>query len=260
MKTTIQPVAKLAYLLFPLLALTGLNAHADSHVPPPPGTLEAFFCTYNAGKDRDDLDAATSFYLKQAEKAGYATPTSYLWTLNKGTGPADIVWLNTHESLSAFGTSSDAFAASEDMAAAGERFNTVANCQPNLGMVSTVFAREGADDGGGATALATYACNFRPGVGPANMLGVHTSISEWNKSLGDDALNGVYQIVPLTGNAQTPDVVMVAVAENTAAWAAHIESLGASPAGQATAGVFGAVLDCSTSLWWSEQIVDGDEG
>ncbi|MDH3641055.1 MAG: hypothetical protein OES38_03110 [Gammaproteobacteria bacterium] len=257
MKTTIQPVGKLVYLLFPLLALTGLNAQADSHVPPPPGTLEAFFCIYNDGKDRDDLDAATSFYLKQAEKAGFAAPTSYLWTLNKGTGPADIVWVNAHESLSAFGASSDAFAASEDMAAAGERFSTVADCQPNLATVSTVFAREDADDGG-ATALATYACNFRPGASPAAMLGVHTSIAEWNKSLGDDALNGVYQIVPMTGNAQTPDVAIVAVAENTAAWAAHVESLGASPAGQATSGIFGAVLDCTTSLWWSEQIVGGE--
>jgi hypothetical protein len=170
------------------------------------------------------------------------------------------VWVNSHESLSAFGASNDAFAASDEMVAVTERFDSVASCQPNLGMVSTVFAREGADDGGGATALATYACNFRPGVGPANMGGVHASIAEWNRGLGDDALNGVYQIVPMTGNADTPDVVIVAVAENTAAWAGHIESLNASPAGQATAGIFGAVLDCSTSLWRSEQIVGGDEG
>jgi hypothetical protein len=103
--------------VFVLLAVPGFNASADSHASPPvQPALEAFFCNYNPGKDRDDLDSATNFYMKQAKKAGFTTPNAFLWTHNKGTAPADIVWMNVHESLVAYGASDDAAAASSEMA------------------------------------------------------------------------------------------------------------------------------------------------
>ena len=262
LKTTTQLIRKLAWLLVPLLAFAGFNVRADAHeAPPPPGALEAFFCTYNDGKDRGDLDDATSFYVKQAEKAGLTPPPAYLWTHNKGGAGVDIVWLNVHESLVAWGASDDAGAASSEMAAAGARFDSVGSCTDNLAIVTPVIAPADPDDNpaDGAT-VATYACNFRPGAGPNALPDLTSHIASVNADMGDAGLDAAYQIVPLTAGPQGPEVVLVAVADDTASWATNIATLNSTPAGQAMIRHFNAVVDCTMNLWHSEQIVGGEDG
>ena len=257
MITSKQPVQKLAYLLLPLFALTGFNAQGDSHEAAPPGVVEAFMCSYNDGKDRGDLDQATSFYLKQAEKAGITPPDGYLWTLNKGVGAADIIWLNVHENLVAFGAADDANAASSDMAAVGERYDSVASCQSVLGLATTIYERETSDDDGQA-AVAAWGCNFRGGAGMSAMGDLQAHIAAVNAEMGDAAPNAVYQIVPLTPGPGAPDVVVFSVSDDTSAWANGMRSLATTPAGQALGRHFNAVLDCGMSLWRGEQVVGGD--
>jgi hypothetical protein len=260
MRITTQQIQKLTWLLLPLLAVVGLNVRADSHeAPPPPGALEGFFCTYNAGKDRSDLDSATSFYQKQAEKAGISRPPAYLWTHVKGTAPVDIVWVNAHESLVAYGAQADVEAASSDMAAVNERYDSVASCVPNLATVTPIIAPDpDADYADGAT-LATYACKFRAGSGPAALGDLTGHIADVNAGLGDAGLGSAFQIVPLTSDLQGPDVVFVARAESTAAWATNLAALNTTPAGQSLLRHFNAVVDCGMNLWTSEQLI-GDDG
>ena len=95
MKAIKQTLGRSLLTLIPVLALNGMFAHADSHGPAlPSGVLEVFQCNYNDGKDRDDLNALRDFYLKQAQKADYATPDAFLWTMTNGSWPNTHVWLS----------------------------------------------------------------------------------------------------------------------------------------------------------------------
>jgi hypothetical protein len=255
-----QLTKQLALLLLPLLAFTGLNVSADSHeAPPAPPVLETFFCNYNPGKDRDDLDAATNFYLKQAEKAGITPTNAFLWTHTNGAAPWDMLWLNVHDNLVAFGEADDAGAAAPEMEAVGARYDSVATCTNGLATVTAVLPPpEGSNatpDGG---TLVTYACRFQPGRGPDALPDLGSHIAEVNKGLGDAGLNAVFQIIPMNGNPQMPDVVLVAGAGSTTAWANNIAALNTTPAGQSLLRHFNAVVDCDMNLWRSEEVVFGD--
>jgi hypothetical protein len=122
MKTKTPLARRLAYLLAPVLAIAGFNALADAHEPPPPAVLESFLCNYVDGKDRGDLDSATEYYMRQAEKAEISTPSAYLWTKVKGAGPAQLIWHNVYENLAAFGAQMDAEAASSEIARGDRRW------------------------------------------------------------------------------------------------------------------------------------------
>jgi hypothetical protein len=241
-----------------MLAGVGLNVSADSHEPPPPAGLEGFFCTYNSGKDRDDLDSATEFYLKQAEKAGITAPPSYVWTHLKGTAPVDFIWLSVHESLVAYGEFSDAGAASSEMAEVLDRYDTVATCQPNLAVGVPVIAPDPDADAPASATLATYACKIRGGGGTDVLGDLNGHIVDVNEAMGDAGLAAAFQLTPLTSDPQGPDVVLVAAAENTAAWTRYISGLNTSPGGQSLIRHFNAVLDCGMNLWISNQVIGGD--
>ncbi len=108
--------------------------------------------------------------------------------------------------------------------------------------------------------LATYACNFRHGVGPDALPDLRNHIRGVNEGMGDAGLAAAFQIVPMTGDAATTsDVVFVAVAESTEAWANNLAMLNSTPAGQSLARHFNMVVDCGMNLWWSEQVVGGED-
>ncbi len=261
LNTNTQLTKQLALLLLPLLAFAGLNVSADAHeAPPPPAVLETFFCNYNPDKDRDDLDAATNFYLKQAEKAGITPPNAFLWTHTNGAAPWDILWHNVHDNLVAFGEADDAGAAAPEMAAVGARYDSVATCTNNLATVTAVIpppADSTPPDGG---TLATYACKFQPGMGPDALPDLASHIAGANEAIGDAGLNAAFQIIPMAGSPQTPDVVLVAGAGSTTAWANNLTALNTTPAGQSLIRHFNAVVDCDMNLWRSEQVVGGGDG
>ncbi|MDH3643177.1 MAG: hypothetical protein OES38_13840 [Gammaproteobacteria bacterium] len=259
MKKTTQMIQKFIWLLLPVFVIASFNVRADSHeAPPAPAALEAFSCTYNPGKDRGDLDSAISFHKKQAEKAGMAIPDSFLWTHVKGTAPVDMVWLTVHESLVAYGAFADASAASDDMLAIRPRYDTVVTCQDGLAVAIPVIAPDPESDGPDVAALATYACNFQHGSGPADLPDLASHIAGTNAGMGDAALDAAYQFTPLTGGPDGADVVLVGVAASTEKWATNQAMLNTTPAGQSLVRHFNAVVDCGMNLWASEQVFGGD--
>jgi len=249
-----QLTTKLARSLIPLLAIVGVGVRAGE-APPPPAALEGYFCKYNSGKGRADLDAATSFYMKQAEKAGLTPPESYVWTHVKGPAPVDFVWLSVHESLRAYGANADAEAASAEIAAVNARYDTVATCQAGLATGTTVIAPKG-ERRNGAT-LATYACKFREGASAALLPDLTNHVADVNAGMGDAGLDAAFQIMPLTRELDGTDVVLVAAAATTAKWADNLATLNTTPAGQSLIRHFNALLNCSVNLWSSDQVVGG---
>jgi hypothetical protein len=254
-----QSTQSLTLLL--VFAFTGIQGQADSHEESPmgPGVLEGYFCNYNSGKDRDDLDANTRFYLQQADKAGIDVPDAYLWTLSKGAAPADFVWMNVYESMGTWAAADDASAASSEMAAVVERSNSIITCQPALAQAVVVYQDESASIELENGVLGAFACDLRQGMGPAALTSLNSQVAQLNMSMGEERLNGVVQIVPFTVGPTTPDVVYVAVATDMADFAAHMDALATTPAGQSASAHFNSVLDCNVNIWRSERIIGGDD-
>ena len=259
MSTTItRSIEKLVWLVIPLLAVAAVGVRADAHeAPPPPAALEAFFCNYNPGKDRGDLDAAITFYEKQAAKAGFAQPDAVLWTHQKGNAPADIVWLNIHANLVALGASYDAELASAEMVAANARFDSVASCQPNIGTVRAVIPPPDLTTPAGSI-VASYACNLTDGSNTTDLADLANHIKGVNAGLGDVGLDAAFEITPLTAGPDGPDVVLLARAASMEAWAANLAALNSSAEGQTLIRHFNAVVKCSLNLYTVEQVVGGD--
>ena len=246
-------------LLTMIVALGTLQAQADSHTTPVGGVLEGHLCTYNEGQDREDLDALKDFYLKQAEKAGYKAPLAYLWTANLGVQPYDFAWVNVHESLSEFAAANDAYAASSELAQASERANKVMTCQANLSPYSYVFRKESAPEAV-PLAIASYGCDLRPGQGFGELQALMDHISTVNQSMGDQALDEVVQVMPLTGDLHGPDVYVMAVSSRGASgWGEHLDAINASPAGRAVNAHFNAVLNCRMNLWNAEPFITEED-
>jgi hypothetical protein len=249
----------LSTLLATLLTLCSAGAFAADAQPQPPGIVEAFTCNYNDGKDRDDLLAARDYMLKQSAKAGLSPEPSFLWHRFKGSVTADIVWLTIHERLEAFGASVDAAAAAPAMSGVNARYDAVGKCQANLATIRTVY--QGEPSTAGTTAfIASNACNARGAMTPGDVLDLRGHI---NEVLGaSDAFKkvSVYAIQPTTSAATSPDVYLFGVYENASAWAKATAEMAQSEAGQSLRRHFEKVLECSSSMWIGEQVVDGPQG
>lgn len=247
---------RLAHLLACVLALTGFGALADSHEPAPAGALESFLCNYNPGKDRGDLDSATDYYLKQADKAGISTPDAYVWTKIKGAG-TDLVWHNVYESVPAMAAQLDATGASSEMADVLARYDTVADCMPMAGQVTPVHQTEGSD-GTPAAFIAAYACRAAGPPNPSAMGDLNTHIGGVFGAMGDTAPIATYAITPITTDRTGPHVVYFNLFESASAWAALDGVLNSTPGGQMLVRHFSSMLECETNLWASEQVIGGN--
>lgn len=253
---------RLAYLLASVLALTGFGAIAEAQEPAPQPALESFLCTYVSGKDRGDLDAATDYYLKQAEKAGINTPPAYLWTKVKGTG-GDMIWHNVYDSLDALAAQLDAEGASSEMTAVAERYDAVTTCMPMAGRVTSVHQRgeteaETETEEGGTAFVASYACRTRGMPSPDEMADLNRHIGGVFGAMGDAAPIATFALTPITTDISGPNAVYFNVFESAAHWAAVDGVLNGTEPGQMLVRHFTSMLECSTNLWASEQVIDTD--
>jgi hypothetical protein len=246
----------LSILMLPLLALIGFTVKAEEAQTPQ--VVEAFQCTYNQGKDWDDVMSARDYYLKQAGKAGITPPPAYVWSLYKGSPPVDFIWFNVHDDLAAFGAYSDAGAASSDMASVLPRFYTVATCQEGLGYLNSVFQRGEEGDEPDTSLLSSYACNYRHGAGPDARPDLNRHIGEVLGGMGEDAPQSVYTLDPITTGPNSSDLYLLDIHDNATAWT-NFQGALTSGAGPALGRHFQSVLDCDQSLWNLQQVV-GDDG
>ena len=240
------------------ITFTGLGALADSHEPPPQGALESFMCSYLPGKDRDDLNSAIEYHLKQAEKAGITPVPAYLWTKFKGTAEAEMIWHNLYESMAAFGAQMDAEAASSEIASANERYLSVVGCTPMLGRAMTIHEREapGSTDG---TFVVSYACKTHEAPNQADLADLSRHISGVAGSMGDVGPLGTYGIAPVTTDPNGANAVYINVFRNVSHWTAFDAQLTGTESGQMLLRHFGSMMSCATNMWSSEQVIGGAE-
>ena len=253
MKITKQLKHILVLIALPILALfsTGINAAEQ----PPAPVMESFACSYNPGKDMDDLLAARDYLVKQADKAGISLRATYVWSLFKGNAPIDFVWLTPHDSLAAFAAAVEASAASSDMSGVGARFDAVATCESNLANLDAVYQGEGPGNNGAPAFVSAFSCDARPGVGPAQMQDLRNHIADVVGTLGDDAPRFMFTSTPITSGANSPDVRLFAVNDSISDWANFNAAVGNSEGGPQLLRHFGMVLDCGQALFTSQQVI-----
>jgi hypothetical protein len=248
MQKTKNPTQSIKLILIPLLMMTSYAVHA-AEMPPAPGILDSYQCTYNPGKNINDLMAARDFYVKQTSKGEYKAPAAYIWELEKGNTPVDVVWFDLHENLSAYAASADAASGSTELAAANARFETVITCQAGLGSVQTIQQRGELDPDAGPAFVSSSACMVKHGYSEQDVADLVQHIAGVAAEMGDKAPSASYIATPITSGPDTPDLYVFSVNPNVTAWSQFVAELTTTPAGQMLGRHFNKVLDCSMSMW-----------
>ena len=253
MKTINRLIRNLALMTFALTGVVSISANAEE--APPPGMLETWTCSYNPGKDIDDVLSARDYYVKQAAKAGVDIGPTYLWSLIKGDLPFDLVWLAPHQSLAAFAASADAQAAADELSDVTARFYSAATCTPRLGNTRIVYPREVPDRGDAPAIVTAFACGVRQGVTPEGIADLEGHVADVLGSMGDNAPDVVFSLTPSTGGANTPDWLLFNVFDSMTSWADFVGGIFGSDAGQQLVRHFNGVVDCDQAIWSSQRTI-----
>ena len=100
----------LIILLLFVPALVISSAHADDHATPSHIPIEVYGCSYNEGKDLDDLLQVAKSWEKWVDReipqAGFAFVLSpYL--VDSANGHSDIYWVNVNSTFESMGSAMD---------------------------------------------------------------------------------------------------------------------------------------------------------
>ena len=203
---------------------------------------ETFACNFYDGKDMDDLMSARDFYLKQAQKAGFKTPNAFVWTPFKGDFKHDFLWFNDHADLQAFASATDVAQTTPEMAVVQARFDSIADCSSGLTLRRRVY------DGGEAPVttppafIVASACKLNHGVRIADLGDLWGHVTSVLDTLGKHKAFHFYVGTPYRANSSSHDLFMHRVNDSASAWAARVEALDSSTAGQALGRHFNSLL------------------
>ncbi len=198
--------------------------------------------------------------VRQAEKAGIKLPSSYVWTLLKGNIPVETIWFNIHNGLAAYGTTSDAWAASGVADEVLDRFYNVSTCSTGMGTMRPIFQREVEMDDDAPTVIAALGCTYKHGIGPNHMGDLATHMNGVMQGMGDKAPIFAGGLAPFTARpAGSPDVLLFSVYQNMSGWSTYVNELFSTPAGQRMRNHMSMLLDCDVTLWGGQQVVEGAE-
>jgi hypothetical protein len=256
-KTINKPIKPLAFLAASLLAFAGFATHA-AEAPPPPGVLATFACNFHDGKDMDDLMSARDYYVSESKKAGISTPTAYVWNRFRGGVPFDHIWFDLHPDLAAFAAGTEEYR-SVDMSKVDARFEAIETCEANVAMVRPIFQGSEAAPPSGSTFISSNACTFRGGAGPDDLADLEGHIGAVLGGLDAWKSASIFAATPFTQGQNSADIFIFSINASPSAWAAGVGAIGAAAGGAALGRHFEGMLDCNTSLWFSEQVVGGED-
>ena len=172
----------LAILVFTSSSLT----LADHHAAPQTAALEAFFCSFEKGKDMDDLLKATAEWDKWIDSSDSKAYAAYVMqpVINTGADfPYDYFWLGVAKNHEALGQSADEWMKKGGKIAA--KFDAVAPCDTHILMTSQVI-KPGNNDGKGGFAQIS-SCELKDG---ANMMSLMAADKQWVSWMTDNEMPG----------------------------------------------------------------------
>ena len=256
MKTIRKPIKSLAFLFAVLLAFTGIAGHAAEAQPP--GVLATFACNFKDGKDMDDLMSARDYYVSESKKAGISTPEAYVWSRFKGGVPFDHIWFDLHANLADFAAGAEEYR-NADMSKVDDRFDAIETCEANVSTVRSLFQGGETSPPNGSAFISSNACSFRDGAGPESMADLEGHVGVVLGGLDEYKSVSIFAATPITQGPNSADIYIFSVNANPSAWAASVAAVQSSPGGPGLGRHFNGTLDCSSSLWFAEQVVGGED-
>tara|TARA_B100000795_G_scaffold200421_1_gene154206 strand:- start:79 stop:843 length:765 start_codon:yes stop_codon:yes gene_type:complete len=172
----------LAILVFTSSSLT----LADHHAAPQTAALEAVFCSFEKGKDMDDLLKVTAEWDKWIDSSDSKAYAAYVMqpVINTGADfPYDYFWLGVAKNHEALGQSADEWMKKGGKIAA--KFDAVAPCDTHILMTSQVI-KPGNNDGKGGFAQIS-SCELKDG---ANMMSLMAADKQWVSWMTDNEMPG----------------------------------------------------------------------
>ena len=172
----------LAILVFTSSSLT----LADHHAAPQTAAQEAVFCSFEKGKDMDDLLKVTAEWDKWIDSSDSKAYAAYVMqpVINTGADfPYDYFWLGVAKNHEALGQSADEWMKKGGKIAA--KFDAVAPCDTHILMTSQVI-KPGNNDGKGGFAQIS-SCELKDG---ANMMSLMAADKQWVSWMTDNEMPG----------------------------------------------------------------------
>ncbi len=247
----------LTFLFVALLGVVGVVSHAEEAATPP-GILATYACNFNEGKDMDDLRSARDYYVNESKKMGLSTPEAYVWSRFKGGVPFDHIWFDLYANLDSFAANAEA-GNNADTSKMDARWDALEVCEANVSTVRPLFLGSEAIPNSESTFVSSNACNFRDGVGQDEMADLESHIGMVLGAVDEYDGVAIFAATPMTQGPNSADVYVFSINASATAWAAGNAALGGSPGGASLLRHFNATLDCSSSLWFAEQVVSGPE-
>ena len=172
----------LAILVFTSSSLT----LADHHAAPQTAALEAVFCSFEKGKDMDDLLKVTAEWDKWIDSSDSKAYAAYVMqpVINTGADfPYDYFWLGVAKNHEALGQSADEWMKKGGKIAA--KFDAVAPCDTHILMTSQVI-KPGNNNGKGGFAQIS-SCELKDGV---DMMSLMAADKQWVSWMSDNEMPG----------------------------------------------------------------------
>ena len=178
---------QLAKIVLAILVFTSSSVTlADHHGAPETAALEAFFCSFEKGKDMDDLLKVTAEWDKWIDSSDSKAYAAYVMqpVINTGADfPYDYFWLGVAKNHEALGKSADEWMKKGGKIAA--KFDAVAPCDTHILMTSQVI-KPGNNDGKGGFAQIS-SCELKDG---ANMMSLMAADKQWVSWMTDNEMPG----------------------------------------------------------------------
>jgi len=159
---------------------------ADHHAAPETAALEAFFCSFEKGKDMDDLLKVTAEWDKWIDSSDSKAYAAYVMqpVINTGADfPYDYFWLGVAKNHEALGQSADEWMKKGGKIA--EKFDAVAPCDTHILMTSQVI-KPGNNNGKGGFAQIS-SCELKDGV---DMMSLMAADKQWVSWMSDNEMPG----------------------------------------------------------------------
>ncbi len=223
------------------------HAIGDAHGADTGPLAETFRCTFNEGKDIDDLWAAADYFNKEADEIGSADLNAYFGAVLvpfRASMDGDYGWIGYWPSLKGMARGLKAYYGGKGEEA-DQRFADVAKCQSGLWLRTPILENYPEDDATPeADVVELYGCTLNAGATMTDVEAAEQTYAGPNA----DAPIATERWTPLYATTEVDLIYLVAHADLDAFTSFQAGWL-TSTEGQASSAKFNEVMDCQAGVY-----------
>ena len=231
---------------------------ADNHSGPKYGALDMYACSFDKGKDMEDLKSLYGDYGEWAEENSAPDSLSYTLTpfiADLGNYDFDFVWMDRYGSYEDLGKGIKLWA--ENSGKFGDKMSKVITCDSQWMMTGFAVSpiKEAGDD---SAALMLISCAFSDGQGWSDLAAADQKWISHLNSEGIEIEGGLYRWIPGAGwpDDNESDYVNVYVADDIVAYGRTIDKMWGGLGGIYNK-IYGEIAQCDNpGIWGASAIAD----